>query len=80
MSKRIIILGAGGYANTVSDVAGQLGYEILAMLDDKLQGFELDTFQSTLPQIRNLFLLSEIIIFVWIGLISYKMLEQHLQQ
>lgn len=43
---RLIILGAGGYANTVSDVAEQLGYEIVAMLDDKFQGLELSTFQS----------------------------------
>lgn len=30
MNKRLIILGAGGYANTVKDVAGQFGYEIVA--------------------------------------------------
>ena len=41
---KLVILGAGGYANTVKDVAEQLGYEIVAMLDDKLPGFELDTY------------------------------------
>ena len=46
MSKRIVILGAGGYSNTISDVAEQLGYELVAMLDDKLPGLELSTFHS----------------------------------
>lgn len=43
---KLVILGAGGYANTVSDIAEQLGYEIVAMLDDKLPGLELFTFQT----------------------------------
>lgn len=31
----LIILGQGGYAYTIKDVAEQLGYDIIAMLDDK---------------------------------------------
>lgn len=31
----LVILGQGGYAYTVKDVAEQLGYDITAMLDDK---------------------------------------------
>lgn len=44
----LVILGAGGYANTVCDVAEQLGYKIFAVLDDKLPGFELMTFDKYL--------------------------------
>lgn len=33
MSKRLIILGAGGYGQTVADVAEQLGYSV-SFLDD----------------------------------------------
>ena len=43
---KLVILGAGGYANTVRDVAEQLGYEIVAMLDDKLPGLELSIFNT----------------------------------
>lgn len=50
MSKKIVILGAGSYANTVKDVAEQLGYEIIAMLDDKLAGFELSSFAQYIPK------------------------------
>lgn len=32
---KLVILGQGGYAMTVKDIAEQLGYEIIAMLDDK---------------------------------------------
>ena len=28
MSKKLVILGAGGYANTVKDVSEQLGYDV----------------------------------------------------
>ena len=31
MSKKLVILGAGGYANTVKDVSEQLGYDVIAM-------------------------------------------------
>lgn len=41
---RLVILGAGGYANTVRDVAEQMGYEIVAMLDDKLPRQPLASF------------------------------------
>lgn len=41
---RLVILGAGGYANTVRDVAEQIGYEIVAMLDDKLPRQPLASF------------------------------------
>ena len=34
-AKKLVILGQGGYAYTVKDVAEQLGYDIIAMLDDK---------------------------------------------
>lgn len=47
--KRLVILGAGGYANTVRDAAEQIGYEIIAMLDDKLAGFELSSFAQYIP-------------------------------
>lgn len=42
--KKLVILGAGGYANTVKDVAEQLDYEIVAMLDDKFQDKSLFAF------------------------------------
>lgn len=48
--KRLVILGAGGYANTVRDAAEQIGYEIIAMLDDKLAGFELSSFAQYIPK------------------------------
>ena len=41
---RLVILGAGGYANTVRDIAEQLGYEIVAMLDDRLPEQPLASF------------------------------------
>lgn len=41
---RIVILGAGGYANTVRDVSEQLSYKIVAMLDDKLPEHPLASF------------------------------------
>lgn len=41
---RLVILGAGGYANTVRDVAEQMDYEIAAMLDDKLPHQPLASF------------------------------------
>ena len=47
-TNKLVILGAGGYANTVCDVAEQLGYKIFAVLDDKLPGFELMTFDKYL--------------------------------
>lgn len=41
---RLVILGAGGYGRTVADVAEQLGYEDIIVLDDALEGKELSTF------------------------------------
>ena len=41
---RLVILGAGRYASTVRDVAEQMGYEIVAMLDDKLPQYPLASF------------------------------------
>lgn len=41
---RLVILGAGGHANTVSDVAEQMGYEIAVMSDDKLTQYPLVSF------------------------------------
>lgn len=35
MQKHLVILGQGGYARTLQDLAEQLGYDIIAMLDDK---------------------------------------------
>ena len=43
---RLVILGNGGYSQTLQDVAEQLGYEILAVLDDKLPNHELSTFST----------------------------------
>ncbi len=45
---RLVILGAGGYANTVRDIAEQLGYEIVAMLDDRLPEQPLASFKEHL--------------------------------
>ena len=49
MSKKLIILGSGGYGHTVADVAEQLGYNIL-FLDDSLPGHELSTFSSYIDE------------------------------
>ena len=43
MSK-LVILGAGGYGHTVKDIAEQLGYEIIAVLDDSLSASLLSSF------------------------------------
>ena len=43
MSKKLIILGSGGYGHTVADVAEQLGYNIL-FLDDSLPDHPLSSF------------------------------------
>lgn len=42
--KKLVILGNGGYAHTLIDVAEQLGYDILAVLDDKLPNHELSSY------------------------------------
>ena len=43
---RLVILGAGGYGRTVADVAEQLGYEGIIVLDDALEGKGLATFAN----------------------------------
>lgn len=43
MSKKLIILGSGGYGHTVADVAEQLGYTIL-FLDDSNPLYSLSSF------------------------------------
>lgn len=43
MSKKLSILGSGGYGHTVADVAEQLGYNIL-FLDDSLPDHPLSSF------------------------------------
>ena len=43
MSKKLIILGSGGYGHTVADVTEQLGYNIL-FLDDSLPDHPLSSF------------------------------------
>lgn len=45
MSK-LVILGAGGYGHTVKDIAEQLGYEIIAVLDDSLSDSPLSSFDK----------------------------------
>lgn len=46
--KKLVILGQGGYAMTVKDVAEQLKYEIIAMLDDKDAIYPLSSFVNYL--------------------------------
>lgn len=43
---RLIILGSGGYGRTVQDIAEQLGYDLIVVLDDSHPGHELSTFSS----------------------------------
>ena len=45
MMNRLVILGAGGYGRTVTDVAHQLGYSTI-VLDDASPVHPLSTFQS----------------------------------
>lgn len=46
MFKRLVILGSGGYGNTVLDIAEQLGYEIVAILDDKYEDHPLSSYRE----------------------------------
>lgn len=46
MFKRLVILGSGGYGNTVLDIAEQLGYEIVAILDDKDEKHPLSSYKG----------------------------------
>lgn len=43
---RLVILGVGGYANTVRDIAEQMCYEIVVMLDDKRPEYPLAAFTN----------------------------------
>lgn len=43
---KLIILGSGGYGNTVLDIAEQLGYEIVAILDDKDENHPLSSYRE----------------------------------
>ena len=43
--RRLVILGAGGYGHTISDVAHQLGYSTI-VLDDANSAHPLPSFQS----------------------------------
>ncbi|MDD6042747.1 MAG: hypothetical protein PUB87_03210, partial [Eubacteriaceae bacterium] len=43
MIRKLIILGAGGYGNTVADIALQLGYDIV-QLDDADTAHPLNSF------------------------------------
>ena len=43
---RLVILGAGGYGRTVADVAEQLGYDDIIVLDDAIEGKGLSTFDQ----------------------------------
>lgn len=54
MNKKLVILGNGGYSKTLQDVAEQLGYEILAVLDDKDAQHPLSSFSSylTIPGVE----------------------------
>lgn len=43
---KLVILGSGGYGNTVLDIAEQLGYEIVAILDDKDEKHPLSSYKE----------------------------------
>ena len=44
--ENLVILGSGGYGRTLQDVAEQLGYEILALIDDKDKKYPLNSFSN----------------------------------
>ena len=70
MSKKLVILGAGGYANTVKDVSEQLGYDVIAMLTIDLPTARLILLLNILLTIQNLFLPLEITSFACLGAIK----------
>lgn len=43
---KLVILGSGGYGNTVLDIAEQLGYKIVAILDDKDEKHLLSSYRE----------------------------------
>lgn len=44
--RKLVILGSGGYGKTVKDIAEQLGYEIIAVLDDCFSDSPLSFFDN----------------------------------
>lgn len=50
MPKRLIIIGSGGYGRTVLDIAKQLGFNPIIILDDKSPGYELSAFSSYIDE------------------------------
>lgn len=50
---KLVILGNGGYSKTLQDVAEQLGYDILAVLDDKDEHHPLSCFSTYLSNTTN---------------------------
>lgn len=45
-NNKLVIMGSGGYGNTVLDIAEQLGYEIVAILDDKDENHPLSSYRE----------------------------------
>lgn len=50
MMKKIVLLGNGGYSRTLKDIAEQLGYLILAVLDDKDSEHPLFSYTSYIDE------------------------------
>lgn len=44
--KRLVFLGFGRYGQTVLDIAEQLRYDPIRILDDSIEGHELSNFKS----------------------------------
>ena len=47
---KLVILGAGGYGNTVRDIAEQLGYTAITVLDDSIAERPLASFVDYLEE------------------------------
>ncbi len=41
---RLVILGAGGYGRTIVDIAEQIGFAPIVVLDDSLEGHPLSSY------------------------------------
>ena len=65
MSKKLVILGAGGYASTVKDDSEKMGYDVI-----DLPTARLILLLNILLTIRNLFLPLEITSFACPGAIK----------
>ena len=48
---KLVILGSGGYGNTVLDIAEQLGHEIVAILDDKDERHPLSSYKEYIKKV-----------------------------